>query len=584
MDITTGSATGAVTIGAAVAVTGLTVDATNHGGTGAIGVTTGNTSSGVDITLGADAGALTATGGAGVAGDITVSSLQAIGAGVTAYETVTIAANSTTATTAAGAAYTSDVNVTSFAGSAASSAQYMDLGLSTALGTIGLSGDQVITVSVDSDIFDTVATNTLPVITSSGASHVIALADAATVGLDLTGVSNAIALEAAQTTTFELADNASITLGAAQAAADLDGVAANQTLTIDMDGNNFTGTVQNVDTLNVSSATAATLDVSVDANAAGAVEDATIVLSGAGDVVVAGTTVADALNASTSTGDLNVTTSATLGTVTTGAGDDTVVAFAGDHSVVAGNGDDTYSIGVDISASDVTVTGHEIVSLTGGSTMTIAQANAILDGTTVDGTQTLTVNGTANADAFDISDAIEGANALTSLTVDAGAGDDTIALSSEFTNIVSYTSGTDGADTVSGFTTGTDTFDTDFVTTSGGAGFATVSAELTADTTAALDLTAAGATGGTAADDGILIAVDSLASTSEADVISAISNGEINITTVSDAFQLLLNDGTASYLFEVTASANNTTLTATDDAIVHVATFTDEVLVAADIV
>jgi hypothetical protein len=572
VSVTTGDSTGAVAVGAAgIVVTGLTVDATNTGGT--VGITTGTGSSGVSVTLGDDAGALTATG-AGVAGDITVTSTQAIGNGVTQYETVTIAANSTTASTAATAAgYVADANVESLSASAAGSAQYMDAVLATSLATINMSGDNAITVSVDSDIFDTVATNTLPTITTSGAAHVIALGDAATVGLDLTGVSSVIDVEAAQTTTFELADNASLLMSAVMTAGLFDGVAANQTLTVDVDGNNFDASLQNIDTLNIvnDSTTSSTLVIEVDADDDGTDAGATINISGSGDVVVGGATAADAVNAAASTGNISATASATIDTITTGAGDDSVVAYAGDHTVVMGAGDDTYSIGVDISGSTVAVSGHEIVSLTGATTMTIAQANAILAGTTVDGTQTLAVNGTATADTVSFAGTTEGANALTSVTVDAGAGDDTITLSDEFTNVVAYTTGADGNDTIAGFTTGTDTYSTDFSVANGAAAVVTVT-------------TAAARALNTTADDIFSFTVDSFSDTSEAGVIAAISNGSITVSTAADDGMILINDGTSSWLFEFTSAATDTTLTAVDDTITHVATFTDEVIVAADIV
>jgi hypothetical protein len=403
--------------------------------------------------------------------------------------------------------------------------------------------------------------------------------------LDLTGVTNQIDIEAAQTTTFELANNASLLLSANQAAALFDGVAENQTLTIDTDGANLTAAVQNVATLNLvnDSTTASTVAVTVDADDDGTDAGSTVVVSGSGDITFTGGAQAfDTLNASASTGNISATAAAALDTITTGAGDDTVIAYAGDHTVVMGAGDDTYSIGVDISADTVSVTGHDIVTLTANTTMTFAQANTLLAGTTVGGAFTLSVNGTSSADTLNISTAVESATALTEITVDAGAGNDTININDEFTHDLNYSSGVDGTDTINGFVSLTDDFDTDFVTTAGGAGFAT-SASVTADTASALTLTAAGS-GSSSATDGYLITVDSLAGTTDADVIAAISNGTVNINAASDKFMMMLNDGTSSWLFEVTAAAGNTTLTAADDAIVHVATFTDEVLAAGDII
>jgi hypothetical protein len=544
-------------------------------------VLTANASSGVNITLGDDAGALTATGGTGVAGDITVTSTQAIGAGVTNYETVTIAANSTTATTSAAAAYTADANVTSLSASAAgtttagaAAAQYMDAVLATSLATINMSGDNVITVSVDSDLFNTAAATTLPTITSTGAAHVLALGDVATVGLDLTGVTNQIDIEAAQTTTFELADNASLLMSAAMVAGVFDGAAASQTLTVDVDGNAMDSSFQNIATLNVvnDSTTSSTLTIEVDADDDGTDAGATVNISGSGDVVIAAASAVDTINGAASTGDITYNASATVDTATTGAGDDTAVGYAGDHTVVMGAGDDTYSIGADISGSTVSVSGHEVVSLTGATTMTIAQANSILAGKTVNGTQTLTINGTGSADSLSLAGSIEGANALTSVTIDAGQGDDTIALNSEFTNIVSYTTGADGNDTITGFTTGTDDYNTTFDVTLASA------TAVTADTDSAITLN-------TTADDIFFITVAAgFSDTSEDGVIAAISNGTVNVSAAGDDGIIVLNDGTSSWVFEFTEAGTDTTLTRIDDTITHVATFTDEVLAAGDII
>lgn len=81
----------------------------------------------------------------------------------------------------------------------------------------------------------------------------------------------------------------------------------------------------------------------------------------------------------------------------------------------------------------------------------------------------------------------------------------------------------------------------------------------------------------TTADDIFSLTVDSFLDTFEVGVISAISNGEITVSAASHVGIILIDDGTSWYLFEFTASANNITLTATDDTITHFATFTDEV-------
>ena len=88
----------------------------------------------------------------------------------------------------------------------------------------------------------------------------------------------------------------------------------------------------------------------------------------------------------------------------------------------------------------------------------------------------------------------------------------------------------------------------------------------------------------TTADDIFSLTVDSFLDTFEVGVISAISNGEITVSAASHVGIILIDDVTSWYLFEFTASANNITLTATDDTITHFARFTDEVIVAADIV
>ena len=62
----------------------------------------------------------------------------------------------------------------------------------------------------------------------------------------------------------------------------------------------------------------------------------------------------------------------------------------------------------------------------------------------------------------------------------------------------------------------------------------------------------------------------------EQKVIDAISNGTINVAA-SDKFLLVVETATNTYLYEVTCTGGNTLLTAADDAIVLVGTFTNSV-------
>jgi hypothetical protein len=214
----------------------------------------------------------------------------------------------------------------------------------------------------------------------------------------------------------------------------------------------------------------------------------------------------------------------------------------------------------------------EILDLAGG---TVVLTAAQLTGTTAvvkdTGAGTITVNGTAGADTIDLSGISTAASiVVTEFDIDAGVGDDTINLGAG-TFTVEYATGTDGNDTITGFTTTEDNYDTDFGIANGAAAVVTVT------TSAAVALN-------TTADDIFSFTVDSFSDTSEAGVIAAISNGSITVSAVSHDGMILINDGTSSFLFEFTASGTDTTLTALDDTITHVATFTDEVIVAADII
>lgn len=222
-------------------------------------------------------------------------------------------------------------------------------------------------------------------------------------------------------------------------------------------------------------------------------------------------------------------------------------ATSGDNSM----GDAVGQITID--ASGMT-TGN--FSFDGSSQTTTTTTFKVLGGGT---TGTNVIKGSSGADILSTGTA--------AATVTGGAGADTIILGSGHTGVqkVVHAVATDGIDTISGFTTALDKYDTDFVTTAGSYTFGTA----VADPTGALTLAATSITGVYE----ITGVSTSATYTTEAGVIAAISNGTINIQAASDTFMLILNNGTDSYVYSVTAAAGNTLITAADDAITLVGTF-----------
>jgi len=315
--------------------------------------------------------------------------------------------------------------------------------------------------------------------------------------------------------------------------------------------------------------------VTVDSDTSGT--QGAIVLTGSKDIALAGATDASSVTSSDFSGNLIATLSGTNDTITSGSGDDSITAYAtGDWTVDGGAGDDTLVLIADHSDDTVSFSNIEILDINAGTiTMTAAQMTgqtSVVKDTTGGGT--ITVNGTASADTIDLSGiSTTSGIVVTEFDIDAGVGDDTITLGTgAFT--VEYTTSTDGNDTIVGFDTTEDNYDTTFSVALGAASVVTVT------TAAAISLNTA-AVGGK---DIFSFTVDSFSDTSEAGVIAAISNGSITVSAASDDGLILINDGTSSWLFEFTAAATDTTLTALDDTITHVATFTDEVIVAADII
>ena len=211
----------------------------------------------------------------------------------------------------------------------------------------------------------------------------------------------------------------------------------------------------------------------------------------------------------------------------------------------------------------------------------------VADATLVNTASSVAATGSADADIMNMSmhsaamtitglgddDVITGTSGADTIT--GGAGADTITGGEGGDNFV-FASATDGADTITDFASGTDTYTTDFVTTLGTATAVVTSAVV--DTSAALvvDTTASDVvqvTGVTHGND----------MSAEADVIAAISDGTITVTA-DDTFLLSVTDGTDTYLYEVTDVNSDVTITAADDDIVLVATFTNgETLATNDI-
>ena len=310
---------------------------------------------------------------------------------------------------------------------------------------------------------------------------------------------------------------------------------------------------------------------------------------------------------------INASKAAVVYTVDAGEGDDIISVVAdSDATIDAGAGTDKVNLANgNYSDDDLLLKNIEEVVLDGalttisagqfandntfelsadqaGRTLKIVAANT---GSTIDASNlTFDVNAVGNLDidgdaavdtltGSDVTDVIsgEGGNDV----INGGAGVDTIDGGPGADNLTGgggadtfkYDTGNDEADTITDFVSGTDVYDTSFQTTksTGGAGNAIVSS------TAAS--TAGAQTWDSTAHDVIQRTGATLSASDAADeqkVIDAISNGTINVQA-SAKYLLVIETATNTYLYEVTCAGGNTTLTAADDAIVLVGTFTNSV-------
>jgi len=183
-------------------------------------------------------------------------------------------------------------------------------------------------------------------------------------------------------------------------------------------------------------------------------------------------------------------------------------------------------------------------------------------------TDVITMSGTAAADTISTANLTSGGQSV--LTIDAGVGADNITLGA-MTETVSYTTGADGADTITGFTTGTDKYDTDFAPTAGNftltTGAVNTGGALTANTTGVHEVT------------GVTMPTDV---TDGAAVVAAISNGTITVTASDKVLLAVVGSDTNTYLYEAFDADGDAAIAGTE--ITLVATFVATDLATGDII
>ena len=278
-------------------------------------------------------------------------------------------------------------------------------------------------------------------------------------------------------------------------------------------------------------------------------------------------------------------------TVSTGAGNDAISVVANSDATYDG-GDDTDTITIATgNYADDTFVFKNMEKVTLGGAITIDSVQLDNDNTfLMSGASAVTVLAEA-ADTVDLSNITFDPNAIGSFVVTGSAGVDVITGSAVVDLITgnagndtvtlgtgadkfNYDTGTDGVDTFTDFTTTADTYVTDFQTKKSTGASAVVTTAGYAD--AALTIN-------TAVTDVQQVTGATLAladASNEQAVINAISNGTVSITAASDKALLSVVTATNTYLYEVTAAAGNTDITAADDAITLVGIFTNGVTFA----
>ena len=324
--------------------------------------------------------------------------------------------------------------------------------------------------------------------------------------------------------------------------------------------------------------------------------------------VAAGTSIKTGADVDT----INNTETAVVYSVDAGEGNDIISVASGSIATIdAGAGTDKVTIGnADYSGGALLLKNIEEMVIDGTTTFNAGQfANdntfelsgaftlkleAEATGSTIDASNltfdvnavgNLDIDGGAAADTLtgsDVVDVIQGGGGND--VINGGAGSDTLGggdgadtiTTGTGTDIIKYVTGANaGVDTITDFTSGTDTLHTTFAT------------KLSTGASAVVDSNAVNLAGALAIDTtnedvkqvtGVTLSLADAAD--EQKVIDAISNGTISITAASDKVLLSVVTSTNTYLYEVTAAAGNTAITAADDEIKLVGIFTNGVAFA----
>jgi hypothetical protein len=241
-----------------------------------------------------------------------------------------------------------------------------------------------------------------------------------------------------------------------------------------------------------------------------------------------------------------------------------------DISVTGSKGsNDTVEFGTHTSLSDIDITlsGVEKITFDDGAAFKAAALSGQTIAMTGSGAgATATLTGLDIADTVDTSNLTAGANA--DLAIDMGQGDDTITLGA-MVEALSYTTGADGMDTITGFTTASDTWTTDFAaTTSFGAGVTADAAAANGAVTLATNADAIFEITGT-----LQAAITDY--TDGAQVLAAISGTSVSVTADTNKAIIVVYDNSNAYVYEAVEGADAGDAALAGDDLTLVATFVD---------